>query len=245
MTGMTEGAIMTVDDSELAEIDPFAALDAEAARLDRHFSSLDESGWQRPSRCEGWTTREMLSHLMGVEEYGQACLAEDIPSFMAKAAESGATSLDSFNDWVNRSHAASSTEKLLAEWRQLSADYRSQLRERGREGKIATTVGPYPVGWQAIHIASELATHADDIGVSVDPSEQATRLDWRARLSRFAIAEAQREVEIETENGRNNIRVGNATAVLSDADLVEAAAGRLDPSYAIPPAIRDALRAVP
>ena len=236
---------MTVDDAELVGIDPFAVLDTEASRLDRHFSSLDESGWQRPSRCEGWSTREMLSHLMGVEEYGEACLAEDIPSFMAKAAESGATSLDSFNEWINRTHAGSSTEELLAKWRQLSANYRSQLRERGSDGKIATMVGPYPVGWQAIHIASELATHADDIGAPVDPSEQAARVDWRARLSRFAIAETEREIEIKAEKGQNHIRVGDDTAVLSDADLVEAAAGRLDPTYAIPPSIRDGLRAVP
>lgn len=234
-----------VDDAELAKIDPFAVLDAEAARLDQYFSSLDDAGWQRPSRCEGWRTREILSHLMGVEEYGQACLADDIAGFMAKAAQAGATGLDSFNEWVNRTHAQRPTEELLAGWRTLNAAYRAELRARGREGKIATMVGPYPVGWQAPHIASELATHADDIGAPVDPSEEAARLDWRARLSRFAIGEMGKDVEITAENGQNRVRVGDEEVVVSDGDLVAAAAGRLEPSSKIPPAIQDALRAVP
>jgi mycothiol maleylpyruvate isomerase-like protein len=51
------------DGRELAGLDPFALLDGEAERLDAFFSGLGESGWNRASRCAGWTVRDVLGHL--------------------------------------------------------------------------------------------------------------------------------------------------------------------------------------
>jgi len=51
------------DDRELAGLDPFALLDNEAGRLDAFLSGLGQSGWKRPSRCAGWTVRDVLGHL--------------------------------------------------------------------------------------------------------------------------------------------------------------------------------------
>lgn len=87
-------------------------------------------------------------------------------------------------------------------------------------------VGPYPARLQALHIASELATHADDAGVPVEPAEAADRLAWRAAVSRFALAEADRPVSVEAHDGDNRVRAGDEEVVLSDADLVEAVAAR-------------------
>ena len=32
---------------------------------------------------------------------------------------------------------------------------------------VDTSTGDYPCRWQAVHVAAELATHADDIGVPI------------------------------------------------------------------------------
>src|SRR5208283_5425490 len=45
--------------------------------------------------------------------------------------------------------------------------------------------------WQAVHVAAELATHADDIGVPVTHDERTERTAWRARYSRFALCGSQ------------------------------------------------------
>jgi uncharacterized protein (TIGR03083 family) len=62
------------DDRELAGLDPFALLDTEAGRLDAFLSGLGEAGWQRASRCAGWTVRDVLGHLAAGEDYHRACL---------------------------------------------------------------------------------------------------------------------------------------------------------------------------
>ena len=51
------------EDSELDGLDPAELLDQEAARLSSYFRSLPESEWSRPSRCEGWSVRDVLAHL--------------------------------------------------------------------------------------------------------------------------------------------------------------------------------------
>ena len=42
-------------DSDLEGLDPYDLMDVEADRLDGFFATLDDAGWQQPSRCEGWS----------------------------------------------------------------------------------------------------------------------------------------------------------------------------------------------
>ena len=90
-------------------------------------------------------------------------------------------------------------------------------------------VGPYPVDWQAWHLASELATHADDIGVPIDPADVARRTDWRARFSRFALAETKPDVAVTAGDGGTTVTVGDRIVVLDDESLVAAVSARTTP----------------
>ncbi|MBO0687178.1 MAG: maleylpyruvate isomerase N-terminal domain-containing protein, partial [Candidatus Dormibacteraeota bacterium] len=54
--------------------DPFPRYDAEVGRLRGHLGSLDAAGWEAPSHCQGWSVRDVLSHLAAGEIYNQACL---------------------------------------------------------------------------------------------------------------------------------------------------------------------------
>ncbi len=85
------------DDRELAGLDPFALLDAEAGRVDVFLSGLGESGWRRASRCAGWTVRDVLGHLAAGEDYHRACLDGTVAGFLAAFAGRGGTDLDSVN----------------------------------------------------------------------------------------------------------------------------------------------------
>jgi len=206
-------------------LDGYALLDAEAARLERFFESLPDADWLRPSRCAGWSVRDLLAHLAGGEDYFRACLDDDLDGLLAQATAAGATDLHSMTAWAIRQRADRSAADVLQEWRSRSAASRAELRARG-DGTVTTMVGPYPARLQALHIAAELATHADDAGVPVEAAESADRLAWRAAFSRFALAEADRPVSVEARDGDNRVRAGDEGVVLSDADLVEAVAAR-------------------
>ncbi|MGH9184794.1 MAG: maleylpyruvate isomerase family mycothiol-dependent enzyme [Acidimicrobiales bacterium] len=45
-----------------------AALAAEHADLSRLLATLDEPGWDRPSRCDGWTVSDVVLHLAQTDE---------------------------------------------------------------------------------------------------------------------------------------------------------------------------------
>jgi uncharacterized protein (TIGR03083 family) len=221
------------DDSELAGIDPFDLLDREAARLDSHLATLSGADWTRPSRCAGWSTREVLAHLASSEDYNRACLDGTVRAFLEDLGARGATDLDSANALGVAELADLGPQEVLARWREANASNRVRLRERG-DGLVDTTVGDYPCRWQAFHLASELATHADDISVPVTSDERDERGRWRARFSRFALVEAKPDVTVSVEGGRTGVSGKGVEVVVDDDDLVEGVAGRLDDGSALP-----------
>jgi uncharacterized protein (TIGR03083 family) len=215
------------DDRELAGLDPFALLDQEAGRLDAYLSGLGESGWKRASRCAGWTVRDVLGHLAAGEDYHRACLDGTVASFLARFAGRGGTDLDSVNALGVADYAALSPAQALDRWRAASAASRRRFRQRA-DGVVDTSVGDYPCRWQVFHVAAELATHADDISVPVTPGEQEQRRAWRARYSRFALAEAKPQLEIRHAGARTTVTGGPDIVELHDDELIEAVMGRLD-----------------
>lgn len=233
-----------VDRHELGDLDPYGLLDEEYERLERFFARLAEADWAAPTRCEGWGRREVLCHMAGAEVYHRAGLDDDLAGLKKRAAHAGVRGFDGFNEWQVGQRSGRSGEEVLAEWRDSGADVRRRLRQRGREGTLATMVGPYPSGLQAFHLAIHAATHADDMDVAIDPEERRWQIAWRARFSRFALAEAGSPVGVELEkaSGLNRVRLGDEEALLSDEELVEAAAGRLPDSHPLTPGLREALK---
>jgi len=232
------------DDRELAGLDPFALLDTEAGRLDAFLSGLGESGWTRASRCAGWTVRDVLGHLAWGEDYHRACLDGTVAAFLAGFAERGGTDLDSVNALGVADYAALPPAEVLARWRAASAANRRRFRERA-DGVVDTSIGDYPCRWQAIHVAAELATHADDIGVPVTPGEHGERTAWRARYSRFALAEAKPQLDIRHAAARTAVTDGSITVELDDDELIEAVMGRLDETSGISATLRALLSMMP
>ena len=49
--------------------DPSAALIRQRRRLVNTLTKLDESQWEAPSRCDAWTVRDVIAHLVGTDEY--------------------------------------------------------------------------------------------------------------------------------------------------------------------------------
>jgi uncharacterized protein (TIGR03083 family) len=225
-------------EQHVADLDPFDLLDAESERVAKFFAGVDEKTLARDTRCEGWRVREILSHLDGVEVYHTACLDDTIPALFEEANKSG---VGDFNDWIVQMRADAAPEEVRESWKKANADVRKQLRERGRDGTLSSSVGPYPVGLMAFHIASEYATHADDMDVPVSDAERAERTAWRDKISRFALEEVGKPVELEERDDSYLVRAAGKEATLSRADFVEAVTARLK---TIDPELQDALRAL-
>ena len=197
-----------MDVTALAGLNPFGIFDVEAARLDYFFAALDEEGWNRPSRCAGWTVQDVLAHLAGEELYNHACLNGDLDGFRAMLRAKGITGgYDEFNAWCVRQRRGLPVAEVLAEWRMANAETRHRMTLLGRDSPLATAAGPYPVGLQALHYSSEYATHADDVGAPVAPGEEPGRTAWRASFGRYALEEQNTPLKISYEAARQAFAV--------------------------------------
>lgn len=240
---MTRTPVAPPGATHVAGLDPFDLLDTEAARLDRYFAGLDAAAWQRPSRCDGWSVRDVLAHLAGEELYNHACLDDDMAGFAARLRREGIDGgFNEFNEWCVRVRRDLPVTEVLTEWREGSADTRHRMRDRGVDGTLTTSVGSYPAGLQAFHYASEYATHADDVAVPVATEERAGRDRWRAAVARFALAEQEAPVAVTPVGDMYHVEVADVGAELPAADFVAASVGRLPADHPLDPRLRDALR---
>jgi uncharacterized protein (TIGR03083 family) len=225
----------------LGGLDPFDVFDTEAARLDAYFTGLTGPDWDHPSRCEGWSVRDVLGHLAGEELYDHACLDDDLDGLFARLEKEGVQDLGGFNDWCVRQRRGLPVAEVLAEWRRENGDTRRRMRELGGNATLSTMAGPYPVALQTVHYASEYATHADDVGVPVEPDEEPERTAWRAKAGIFALDEQDSPVQVEEIAGGYRVELDDLAAELSSADFVDATTGRLGAGHALDPELRDAL----
>lgn len=216
------------DTSHLEGLDPYEAQDAETARIVAHLAALDQQGWAAPSRCEEWSVRDVVGHLVAVEDYHRACLDGRVAELIEAGLAAGLTSLDEFNKAGVDERADRSTAQVVAAFVEANATSRRGFRDRDG-GEVDTAVGPYPARWQAFHVADELATHADDIGVPVTDEQAAARRAWRAGFSRFSLSEKRPSAEVTATAEGTRVVDDGVDLVVDDDTLIEGVAGRLGP----------------
>jgi uncharacterized protein (TIGR03083 family) len=231
------------DESILAGLDPFDLLDREADRVHRLFTSGPD--WSRPSRCAGWTVRDMLGHLVSLEAYTRANLDGTVGEMFQEAGRQGVTDIAGFNDWQIRLYADVPTDQLVGEWREAQLANRRELRERGRDGSVDTMVGVYPSWLQTFHFAVEYATHGDDVYVPVPAEDRDERLAWRVTFARFVLEELEKPVTVTRGDGVVVVEGDPGRAELAPEDFVEATQGRLPEDHPLDEGLRELLSTVP
>jgi uncharacterized protein (TIGR03083 family) len=153
------------DESLLDGLDPFDLQEREADRIHALFTSPPD--WACPSRCEGWSTRHMLGHLTGLEDYVRAGLDDAVVELTRDASFADDAGVAEFNDWQIGMYADVPAPELVARWRGANLANRAELRARGRDGTVDTSIGAYSSWLQSFHYAVEYATHGDDVYVEV------------------------------------------------------------------------------
>jgi hypothetical protein len=78
-----------------------------------------------------------------------------------------------------------------------------------------------------LYAAPLLRWQGHDIGVPVTHDEHGERTAWRARYSRFALAEVKPQLEIRHAGTRTTVTDGPDSVELDDDELIEAVMGRL------------------
>jgi uncharacterized protein (TIGR03083 family) len=231
-------------DDELQGLEPVDLMAAEAVRIEAYVADLAAAAWLRPSRCEGWTVRDVVAHLAATEEYHRACLDGRVGTLLQETEERGATTVAEFNALGIAGFDGVDDAEVLRTFVDDDQETRRRFRERG-DGEVDTSVGGYPARWQAFHLAGELATHADDVFAPVSAEDEAARLDWRARFSRFALQAARPALVIDVVgDGRTRVRGDAIDVTLDDDDFVAAVAGRADPAR-LPDGVRSVLSTMP
>jgi len=231
------------EESILDGLDPFDLLDREADRVHALFTS--EPDWSRSSRCAGWTVRDMLGHLKGLEDYARANLDSGVGDLFRAAEQAGAVDVVAFNDWQLRSYADVPTDELVGEWREAQVATRQELRARGRHGSVDTSVGEYPSWLQTFHFAVEYATHGDDIYVVVQEEDRRERSAWRVAFGRFVLEELERPITVTPRDDRVVVESEGGRTELSPEDFIEATVGRLPDAHWLDGRLRKLLATVP
>ncbi len=193
------------------------ALDSEVARL---AAFLNRANWDAPSRCAEWSVHDVVAHLASGELYNDACLRDDL-------ARLGHWDDDEqYNVEHVRRRRGLSHAMVHAEWLRRSTSVHDRWRAMAQETLIPTGVGPYSLGMQVWHIASEYATHADDIEVPVPPCARASRLAWRVAFSRYALRERAVPVEVVEREGSFQVSGAGESLWLAPAEFVDAVSAR-------------------
>src|SRR5262249_58588152 len=80
-------------------------------------STRNDADWSRPTRCAGWSIRDVLAHLLAAESYHHACLDGTVAEFEQSVAAKGGADLERANAIGIAELSDRAPTQLLAEWR--------------------------------------------------------------------------------------------------------------------------------
>jgi len=99
------------------------ALGEQHAELEALLDPLEDVGWQRPTRCDGWNVADVVLHLSQTDDFALASLRSDAAegprALTGNVDEAAATLVDS--------ERGLPTEEIAARWRTTAAALRAEL----------------------------------------------------------------------------------------------------------------------
>lgn len=175
--------------------DVLEALAAQHDELEALVAGLDETGWHRPSRCQGWDVADVVLHLSQTDELATASVEgrfdEGFATFVAGLeattdVESGAGLA------VARDRGAPGAE-VLARWRAAAAAERAAFAAQDPRARVTWVAGELAARTLATTRLAECWIHTEDVaaglGVELEPTDRLwhiARLAWRTVPHAFA-----------------------------------------------------------
>lgn len=177
------------------------ALGAQHGELDATLSGLDRAGWERPSRCPGWTVGDVVLHLAQTDELVVTNASGDLGPARDGGWDVGtagpADPDTSAGAAVERERGADGPA-LLRRWRAASSSVREMLAASDPRRPIPWVVGSLPARTMATTRLAECWIHTGDVLHGLGRPQQPTdrlwhiaRLAWRTLPYAFAKAGRQ------------------------------------------------------
>jgi uncharacterized protein (TIGR03084 family) len=169
------------------------ALREQHAELWSLIADLDDAGWHRPSRCEGWDVADVVLHMAQTDEMALASLdgrmgtAGDRSSFAAAFAELGpSATVDDTAAWAVEHERGASGPEVAERWRAAADGVRGHLADDDAHRRVLWVSGELSTVTLAATRLAECWIHTGDVaealGVDQAPGERLrhiARLAWR------------------------------------------------------------------
>ncbi len=171
------------------------ALADQQAELGALLAPLDETGWARPSPCEGWSVADVVLHLAQTNEMAIASATDRLDDFfdaMLGDAPPASDVDDGAAVMVERERGLPDDE-LLARWRRGSKELVDRLSASDPRARVTWVAGQLTVRTLATTRLAETWIHsgdvADALAVELAPTDRLwhiARLAWRTLPYAFA-----------------------------------------------------------
>jgi uncharacterized protein (TIGR03084 family) len=176
-----------------------AALAQQQAELSSFLAGLDDSGWQRPSRCDGWTVSDVVLHLAQTNELATASASGRMAEAIAELGGTGSRgSVDDGAGSLVARERGQPASAVRERW-EASADVLCRrLEEADPHERLDWVAGRLSARTLVATRIAETWIHAGDAGVAFGWTPAATdrlwhvvRLAWRTLP--YAFGRAGRE----------------------------------------------------
>ena len=179
------------------------ALAAQQGELSGILTRLDEAGWQRPSRCEGWTVADVVLHLAQTNEMAIASLDGQLAEYLAQVGrqlgEAPQTNVDDGAALMVAKERDRPLPQLQVRWQASVDDFLSRLDHADFHRRVTWVAGELSIRTLVTTRLAETWIHtgdvADGLGIELRPTERLehiARLAWRTLP--YAFARAGREL---------------------------------------------------
>ena len=183
--------------------DVVVALAGQQAELTGIVTGLDDAGWQRPSRCEGWTVADVVLHLAQTNEMAIASVEDRIPQYLEAVGRSLAGTPMSNVDDGAALMVANERDRPLADlkarWQRTVDEFLARLDGADFHRRVTWVAGELSVRTLVTTRLAETWIHtgdvADGLGIELQPTdrlEHVARLAWRTLP--YAFSRAGREL---------------------------------------------------
>jgi uncharacterized protein (TIGR03084 family) len=162
------------------------ALGEEHAQLDSLLAPLEDAGWSRPTRCEGWTVADVVLHLAQTDQLALAsaqCRFAEGLAVLAGGLEGSGNVDDGAAAMVERGRGLSN-RALYARWRDGAAALRDALAASNPHQRVDWVAGQLSIHTLVATRLSECWIHTGDVSEAVGVAQEPTdRLEYVARLA--------------------------------------------------------------
>lgn len=166
------------------------ALADQQAELTGILDGLDDDGWQRPSRCEGWTVADVVLHLAQTNEMAIASVDDRIPDYLAEVGrqlgDAPQSNVDDGAALMVANERDRPRDELKARWQTTVDDFLGRLDGADFHKRVTWVAGELSIRTLVTTRLAETWIHtgdvADGLGVDLRPTERlqhVARLAWR------------------------------------------------------------------